>query len=437
MHRVLSRFVLPSALLLACVLTAVRGTTPTSAQVSINPSLGKLIYTSRCSLCHGMDGKGDGFAAPLLHPRPRDFTSGTYKFRSTESGSIPTDRDLEQTIRLGLPGTAMPAFDSFLRGDTLTATIAYVKSLSPRFSSERPKEVSPPAQVMPTSASIAAGRSLYEKFQCATCHGTAGDGVDATAKGLTDIWGSPEEPTNLREPWTFRGGSTADAIAMRLKTGVDGTPMPSFAQAATDRDLSALAEYIVSNARKPAWAMTADELKQFYAAQEKDRAANPVKRGEMLSRVLGCVSCHTALTDSGTFDESLRLAGGQRWTAGPYGDYFPSNLTPDTATGIGAWTDEELRNAITRGVGRKGERFLPMFMPWTAFANMSETDFSAIVAYLRSLKPIHNKIPAHQPRDIITYLVGKFKMLILHEDFPSVIHFGNAGSAGKTEGGAQ
>ncbi len=437
MRLVLLRYIVPSTLLLAGIFSSGRGTPPPASPDAGIPSLGKMIYTSRCALCHGIDGKGDGFAAPLLSPRPRDLTSGTFKFRATESGSIPTDRDLEQTIRFGLPGSAMPAFDSFLRGDTLAATIAFVKSLSPRFSSERPKEVSPPAQVMPTSASIAAGRALYDKFQCAKCHGTSGDGEDATATGLTDIWGFPEKPTNLLEPWTFRGGASADAITMRLKTGVDGTPMPSFAEAASDRDLSMLAQYVVSIARKPAWTMTADELKAFYTSQQKDWAEHPVKRGEMLVRVLGCATCHTALTDSGTFDEQLRLAGGQRWTAGPYGDYFPGNLTPDTATGIGAWTDEELRNAITRGVGRQGERFLPMFMPWTAFANMSETDFSAVVAYLRSLKPVNNRIPGHEPQNIFAYLAGKFKMLILHEDFPSVVHFGNAGSAGRPAGGGQ
>ncbi len=413
------------------------GTTPAPPAALAPAPLGASIYASRCSLCHGPEGKGDGFAAPLLHPRPRDLTSGIFKIRSTETGSPPTGHDIEQTIRFGLPGTAMPGFDSFLRGDSLAATIAYVRSLSPRFSSQEPKVVTPPAPLDPTPATLAAGRGLYEKLRCATCHGADGDGEGATATELTDIWGYPETPTNLREPWTFRGGASADAIALRLKTGVDGTPMPSFAAAATDRELSTLADYIVSIGRRPVWSMTADELRQFYAAQERRRASNPVRHGEMLSRVLGCVTCHTALNDDGTFNENLLLAGGQRWTAGPYGDYFPGNLTPDRETGIGAWTDEELRNAITRGTGRHGERFLPMFMPWTSFANMNETDITAIIAYLRSLKPVRNRIPEHQPTNIVTYLIGKFRMLILHEDFPSAVHFGNAGSAGEPAGGAQ
>src|SRR5258706_5972078 len=60
--------------------------------------LGKTIYRDRCAMCHGDSGKGNGPAAPFLHPRPREFTAGALKFRTTESGSIPTDADLDRTI---------------------------------------------------------------------------------------------------------------------------------------------------------------------------------------------------------------------------------------------------------------------------------------------------------------------------------------------------
>ncbi|HXX62388.1 MAG TPA: c-type cytochrome, partial [Bacteroidota bacterium] len=60
--------------------------------------LGKEIYNAKCVECHGRDGKGDGPAAAILSPRPRDFTAGKFKFRSTETGSIPLDADLLRTI---------------------------------------------------------------------------------------------------------------------------------------------------------------------------------------------------------------------------------------------------------------------------------------------------------------------------------------------------
>src|ERR1051325_2729042 len=112
---------------------------PNPAQAAHDPSPGKQIYDARCSMCHGIDGKGDGVAAALLKPRPRDFTSGKYKFRSTESGSIPTDDDIERTIQNGLHSTSMPDWKDYLTGDSLKAIVSYLKSFSPRFQQESPK----------------------------------------------------------------------------------------------------------------------------------------------------------------------------------------------------------------------------------------------------------------------------------------------------------
>ena len=93
--------------------------------------LGRSVYDAKCPSCHGIDGKGDGNAAALLSPRPRNFTTGIFKFRSTESGSIPTDDDLMRTVQDGLHGTAMPDWEPFLHGDSLKAVIL-VRSYSAR-----------------------------------------------------------------------------------------------------------------------------------------------------------------------------------------------------------------------------------------------------------------------------------------------------------------
>src|SRR5438094_8308421 len=97
---------------------------------------GPTLYQQRCAGCHGKTGHGDGPFAALLDPRPRDLTTGRFKFRSTETGSLPTDDDLAATISNGLHGTSMPSWKKFLSQEQVTALIAQVKSFSPRFSTE-------------------------------------------------------------------------------------------------------------------------------------------------------------------------------------------------------------------------------------------------------------------------------------------------------------
>ena len=68
---------------------------------------GKKLYEVNCSQCHGEKGDGQGIAAPFVLPKPRDFTSGKFKIRTTPSGSLPTTQDLKSIIRNGMPYTAM------------------------------------------------------------------------------------------------------------------------------------------------------------------------------------------------------------------------------------------------------------------------------------------------------------------------------------------
>lgn len=68
---------------------------------------GKVVYDARCVECHAATGRGDGLAAAMLAPRPRDFAGGKFKIRSTETGSVPTDDDLIRSVRQGLAGSAM------------------------------------------------------------------------------------------------------------------------------------------------------------------------------------------------------------------------------------------------------------------------------------------------------------------------------------------
>src|SRR5262245_11788227 len=73
------------------------GRAPVEAQAR-----GKAVYDAHCTECHGTDGKGDGPAAAYVAPHPRDFSTGRYKIRTTETGSVPTDEDLVRSVRQGL-----------------------------------------------------------------------------------------------------------------------------------------------------------------------------------------------------------------------------------------------------------------------------------------------------------------------------------------------
>ncbi len=76
---------------------------------------GKQLYLKNCSQCHGDAGDGEGYAAPHLYPRPRNFTTGKFKIRTTPNGALPTHQDLINVIRRGMPYTSMPSLAHALR----------------------------------------------------------------------------------------------------------------------------------------------------------------------------------------------------------------------------------------------------------------------------------------------------------------------------------
>jgi cytochrome c oxidase cbb3-type subunit 2 len=385
------------------------------------PSLGKTIFDARCTPCHGINGKGDGAASALLNPRPRNFTSGMFKFRSTESGSLPTDDDLTSTVKNGLHGTAMPDWAPFITGDSLKAVVDYVKTFSARFQNEKPHPVHVSSSIPSSAASIAAGKNVYAKLQCADCHGTDGAGAGVIAKDFKDNWDFETNAVNLTEPWTFRGGSLARDVYLRFRTGVDGTPMPSYVGTVSEKEMWDLANYVVSLGRKPVWKMNEAEIKDLYAKLDKHAKADPVQRGKYLVRSIGCAGCHSMYTDDLRTKEGSQLSGGLTFDLYPFGKFTTRNLTSDKETGLGNWTDQEIKRAFTQGINRQGRRFLPFPMPWTAFATLTVDDQNAIVAYLRTVPAVHHKIPDPDKPNIFAYLWGKFKMLILKQQLPTPV----------------
>lgn len=165
-------------------------------------------------------------------------------------------------------------------------------------------------------------------------------------------------------------------------------------------------------------------LSTLSVAQKKGaRGANdPVKRGEYLVWFGSCRDCHTpkVMTPMGPIPDSTRslsghpanevlpatpagLFGPDKWGAltnnnltawiGPWGTTYARNLTPDTATGLGSWTESMFIKTMRTGKHMGEGRDLLPPMPWQSLAQLTNDDLKAIWAYLRSIKPIENAVP--------------------------------------------
>jgi len=208
---------------------------------------GKNLYLKYCSQCHGEKGDGEGYAAVHLRPRPRNFTTGKFKIRTTPNGALPTHQDLVNIISHGMPYSSMPAWPNF--SDSQISDIAYfLTTFSPEFSNAEnvPKPIDLPSAPRSSKESIEAGQKLFVDTGCVKCHGTLGRGDGPSAPTLKDDWGYPIRPADLAESWTFRGGSSREDIFRTMSTGLNGTPMPSFADSLTPEQRWAITDFIVS-----------------------------------------------------------------------------------------------------------------------------------------------------------------------------------------------
>lgn len=212
---------------------------------------GRDVFERNCVICHGQRGDGNGELSQGLIPKPRSFREGLFKFRTTPWDKLPTDADLKRTITSGLSGTAMGMFTQ-LRAEEVTAVIEYIKSFSRRwrkpenYAATVPLEPAPDwLHTQPVAAThIDEGRRLFTT-NCAACHGPAADGKGPAAVVLKDVWGMPARPSDLRQPH-LRSGDSPEDVYRVLATGLNGTPMVSFASILTPEQRWHIVAYVLS-----------------------------------------------------------------------------------------------------------------------------------------------------------------------------------------------
>jgi len=185
-------------------------------------------YRRYCVGCHGQDGDGLGENAQWIEPKPRDFTAAVFKCRSTPTGTLPTDEDLANSIHRGFVTTNMPSWLP-LTGQTRADLVAYIKTFSPRWSRGHGTPIVIPTETPATVESMLRGRALFQKMECWKCHGPAGHGDGPSASTLTDSKDNPIRPYNFATGTRFKCGETNQDLYRVFMTGLDGTPMPSFA----------------------------------------------------------------------------------------------------------------------------------------------------------------------------------------------------------------
>lgn len=246
------------------------------------------LYREHCAHCHGLSGDGVGPTSVFLSPYPRDFRRGIYKFKSTMGPATPpTDEDLLNTLRRGIPETAMPAY-GLLSDEELLALVDYVKYLTIRGQVERsliefavdeleaedklsdfPEDVEatigfvvrrwkqleddvvhvpPRPEPWDLQASIERGRELFlgDVANCVKCHGEhgLGDGENVEYDDWTreldpqtpEVWREYVElgaltpvqskPRNLQRR-IYHGGGEDEDLYLRIFCGIAGTPMPA------------------------------------------------------------------------------------------------------------------------------------------------------------------------------------------------------------------
>jgi cytochrome c oxidase cbb3-type subunit 2 len=191
---------------------------------------GKPSHSSRCFLTLKQATSYRGQHEDVnLRGSPRNFTLATFKCRSTPTGTLPSDEDLFNTVGRGLESSNMPSWNP-LSNQMRADLVAYVKHFSERWKTEKPgAPIEIPAEPAVTADRIKAGQAVFQKLECWKCHGVEGRGNGPSADTLTDDQNRPIKPFNFHDQTRFKCGTEDRDLYRIFMTGLDGTPMPSFA----------------------------------------------------------------------------------------------------------------------------------------------------------------------------------------------------------------
>jgi len=202
------------------------------------------LYYRYCWGCHGARGNGDGENAPWVTPTPRNFVSASFKCRSTPTGTLPLDSDIYNAMTRGFITTNMPSWAA-LTSQNRADLVAFIKTFSARWVTDKPGEPIPvPPEPALTLDSIKHGKTLFQKLECWKCHGSEGRGDGPSASTLTDSNDQPIKPYNFYTGYRFKCGTTNSDLYKIFMTGLDGTPMPSFADVVKPEEAWDLVHYL-------------------------------------------------------------------------------------------------------------------------------------------------------------------------------------------------
>ena len=205
---------------------------------------GRQLYFRYCWGCHGFRGDGNGENGPYLNILPRNFVAATYKCRSTPTGTLPTDQDLVDSLVRGLNNSNMPSWIT-LTDQNRADLVAFIKTFSPRWKTDKPGDIiNVPAEPALTLDSIKHGKELFTKLECWKCHGAEGRGDGPSASTLTDSNDQPIRPYNFAAGSRFKCGTSNHDLYKIFMTGLDGTPMPSFADVIKPEEAWDLVHYL-------------------------------------------------------------------------------------------------------------------------------------------------------------------------------------------------
>lgn len=365
---------------------------------------GENIYQAHCARCHGDTGAGEGPASTMQRPRPRDFTSGEYKFKSTPDTTLPTQQDIVVLVRDGNLRSSMPPFKNILTDQEIEAVSAYVLEFSkPKHeASEIVYEKNPELD----TSRLQNAESAKELFvqNCSVCHGEDGRGLGVLAPSIKDKDGHWLMMPDLTDPMAYGGGFKPSDIAMRIRTGIIMSGMPPFEELLTSEEIQQIALYVKS--------FQVDSNQRKFVSQDVWRKNIPAAvRGEYMVRAMSCALCHNSYDEAGMYYPDMYMAGGVAITLPGLGVFYTKNITPHLEDGVGKWSHQEIVKTITTGYAP--DRRLEAFsMPWTFFSNLTDEDAQDVAAYIKALPAIANKVPDRKYDSFLKRLWSRARQLL-------------------------